>query len=1017
MSFNKNKVLQQSVHSVKDLPPLSNRGSERELQNVNNDGLIQKLKLKLNKGGEIANQHSARGEEKPTRNNQQDNDQNLVNKNNQDYSQYSNPQQLKNTFKKQESNYLYNYLQQYGSKNTTQEYTNMTKQRNLSTEKLIYGCAKKFMIKQEYYDLKAVNSILFNQQARIVSVFKDYLIYDDICEFLTSMYTSDQSKVLFQQHMRKEKERLQKFKTISQTPNYNVLESKQILHKNLKFKQKAYHDKVKLQKLLQQEQIQRQLDAAAMKFNIAAGQTGTKKDIKNLQFQKLIQSSLVQEYNFTKQNISQNYDMSLSLSKYSIGKELNLSGVRQSGTNFNSNKNDQSKLAKLFKLDDSVIMIENQGLMSQRTNQGLMSQRTNQGLQTQRTLTLNDDFMPAGAYLKEMNPIMIKQQSHYQEPPRVRILPDIPKPNPTPRNETKDVDKIMPQNTLQPSQIQGNEEKSQQFQLRKYKTPSILSQHELTKQKTRIGDPSGNQDIQDYLDDDIDEIEKSQSLLKDGKFQDKQKANQHLKVGDQIQLHRRVDTEVDPFTQSYDSNDYNHFFADYQKKQTTEYNDYDQIQGRNSDYYQIYKNSIKKSTDDNNPLEFQRAPSSISNLHKPPRDHKYTQSVMNAQSEEEKKTYMSISSANSFKNQINFEKSHNILKLNLKPTIQEDSASNSKQIKSQQNKKFLQKLVFKNRKEQITIKTNDSSQNMIQSVNASPGPQQQDRKMAYLTPLNNQQVNFSVQFSPQTRNTMNQKLSNLSQSNPKLSIKNSPDNRITNVLSSQSSLNQIDSTNDKGYDPNYYSLKNSMIGSTIQKNSQNKLPENTKSSHLQQIPKIKIIKKPKIIFNQGPDFSRNSLVSQQSNYNQQQNQPYSHGSPEMKITQGRRMNRNEYINLKTRAHSYGGSGGGHQVQNPASTISNIQTPSIVHHSPKSPSVYQSQNSQFGVTQMIENPSSIMIHDQKESILHQSQSNKQNRQLIIKKAIKPQQLKFKVNAYKFVNRPQSNLDTYQQPPPI
>ena len=29
-------------------------------------------------------------------------------------------------------------------------------------EKLIYGCAKKFMIKQEYYDLKAVNSILFN---------------------------------------------------------------------------------------------------------------------------------------------------------------------------------------------------------------------------------------------------------------------------------------------------------------------------------------------------------------------------------------------------------------------------------------------------------------------------------------------------------------------------------------------------------------------------------------------------------------------------------------------------------------------------------------------------------------------------------------------------------------------------------------------------------------------------------------------------------------------------------------
>lgn len=41
------------------------------------------------------------------------------------------------------------------------------------------------MIKQEYYDLKAVNSILFNQSARIVSVFKDYLIFDDVCEFIS----------------------------------------------------------------------------------------------------------------------------------------------------------------------------------------------------------------------------------------------------------------------------------------------------------------------------------------------------------------------------------------------------------------------------------------------------------------------------------------------------------------------------------------------------------------------------------------------------------------------------------------------------------------------------------------------------------------------------------------------------------------------------------------------------------------------------------------------------------------
>jgi len=47
------------------------------------------------------------------------------------------------------------------------------------------------MIKQEYYELKSINNILFNQQTRLVSIFKDYLIYDDICEFMTSSYSVD----------------------------------------------------------------------------------------------------------------------------------------------------------------------------------------------------------------------------------------------------------------------------------------------------------------------------------------------------------------------------------------------------------------------------------------------------------------------------------------------------------------------------------------------------------------------------------------------------------------------------------------------------------------------------------------------------------------------------------------------------------------------------------------------------------------------------------------------------------
>ena len=49
----------------------------------------------------------------------------------------------------------------------------------------------------------------------------------------------------------------------------------------------------------------------------------------------------------------------------------------------------------------------------------------------------------------------------------------------------------------------------------------------------------------------------------------------------------------------------------------------------------------------------------------------------------------------------------------------------------------------------------------------------------------------------------------------------------------------------------------------------------------------------------------------------------------MKIPAGRRMNRNEYINLKTRAHSYGGGGSNTVNINAASvTMTNFKTSSI-----------------------------------------------------------------------------------------
>jgi hypothetical protein len=48
--------------------------------------------------------------------------------------------------------------------------------------------AQKFTIKHEYYNLKSVNDIIFNMNSRVVSIFKDYLIMDDICDFIETQY-------------------------------------------------------------------------------------------------------------------------------------------------------------------------------------------------------------------------------------------------------------------------------------------------------------------------------------------------------------------------------------------------------------------------------------------------------------------------------------------------------------------------------------------------------------------------------------------------------------------------------------------------------------------------------------------------------------------------------------------------------------------------------------------------------------------------------------------------------------
>ena len=60
---------------------------------------------------------------------------------------------------------------------------------------------QRFMIKEEIYESKKVVELLnTNSKSFLVAVFKDFLIYDDIYEFLSSIYTLNESWDILNRH-------------------------------------------------------------------------------------------------------------------------------------------------------------------------------------------------------------------------------------------------------------------------------------------------------------------------------------------------------------------------------------------------------------------------------------------------------------------------------------------------------------------------------------------------------------------------------------------------------------------------------------------------------------------------------------------------------------------------------------------------------------------------------------------------------------------------------------------------
>jgi hypothetical protein len=97
----------------------------------------------------------------------------------------------------------------------------------------------KYLTSKDFYNAKVINDIMYNEQNKIVALFKDSLIFDDLSEFLKRQYRKDESL----ERLPKIFEFYDKYSKVF--PNYVSLPESSYMFKNIERKQKIIDEKQK----------------------------------------------------------------------------------------------------------------------------------------------------------------------------------------------------------------------------------------------------------------------------------------------------------------------------------------------------------------------------------------------------------------------------------------------------------------------------------------------------------------------------------------------------------------------------------------------------------------------------------------------------------------------------------------------------------------------------------------------------------------------------------------------------
>ena len=117
----------------------------------------------------------------------------------------------------------------------------------LLSQRIVHREASMFMMKQQFYDVQTINQILKNnKKRRIVAIFKDYLIYDEVAEVITEILKIRESVQIISDVAKEQTEMKNRYQSFHQTPNYySLTDVRWYLYENTVNKFQNYFEKIK----------------------------------------------------------------------------------------------------------------------------------------------------------------------------------------------------------------------------------------------------------------------------------------------------------------------------------------------------------------------------------------------------------------------------------------------------------------------------------------------------------------------------------------------------------------------------------------------------------------------------------------------------------------------------------------------------------------------------------------------------------------------------------------------------